>query len=70
MVPQIAMELIKAERDKGILKETAKKLQPHKEKESTKHFVTLSHDFVFVQTKEEQSLKRWDEDEDKDVLSG
>lgn len=52
------MELNKAEGDKGILKETAKKLQPHKDKESTKHFVTLSHDLVFVQTKEEQSLKR------------
>lgn len=64
------MELIKAERDKSILKETAKKLRSHKEKESTKHFVTLSHDLVFVQTKEEQSLKRRDEDEDKDVLSG
>ena len=58
MVPQIAMELIKAERDKGKLKETAKKLQPHKEKESTKHFLTFSHDLEFVHTNEEQSLKR------------
>ena len=64
------MELIKAERDKGKLKETAKKLQSHEEKRVYKAFCDLSHDLVFVQTKEEQSLKRWDEDEDKDVLSG
>ena len=35
------MELIKAERDKGILKETAKKLQLHKAKRIYKAFCDL-----------------------------